>query len=241
MTPDRIEAALRSEIPAHEREFVARPLPATVMDARDALTRRRAPNSTLVMATAVAAVALVIVIGWVATQTIVPEGGLGVGDGATAPSSASATPAETPSAVLPACGPDDFTIASDPWDAGAGSRGTRVVLRVDDSTPACVLPAMWGAQVEDAEGRMLVRSTERTFAAHEATAGAMFDLEVYWSNWCGDPPSAPQLLLILDNVSVVVEPADGSGILVPPCMGSGEPSSLSVGELVPSAGPPIGG
>ena len=240
MTPDRIEAALRSEIPGGEREFVARPLPLTVIEAREAVSRRRASNQVLLMGTAVAAVALVIVIGWAASRAIVADGGIDVGDEPTASASAPVTPQATAPGVLPACGPDDFTIASDPWDAGAGSRGTRVVLQVVGSTASCVLPAMWGAQIEDA-GRILVRSTERTFAAHEATTGALFALEVNWSNWCGDPPVDPQLLLVLDNDSVLVEPADGSAILVPPCMGSGEPSTLNVGSLLPSDRPPIGG
>ena len=58
MTPDRIEAALRSEIPAREREFIARPLPPTVMEARASLAQRRTPNWALMMTDAVASVSV---------------------------------------------------------------------------------------------------------------------------------------------------------------------------------------
>jgi hypothetical protein len=115
------------------------------------------------------------------------------------------------------------------------------VLRISDATAACVLPARWGAEIRDADTTILVRSTERTFAAHEAAAGELFEVEVYWSNWCGDAPVAPRLLLLLDNESIPVDAADGSSILVPPCLGSGEPSTLNVGPIMPSQRPPGGG
>lgn len=239
MTPDRIEQLLRSEPVADEARFVARPLPATVAAARATLERGRTPSRALMLAASVAVAALVVAIGWAASLAILPDAQIDVGDGGIASVPPSNSP-EASTSELPACGAGDFVVASDPWDAGAGSRGTRVVLRVSDSTASCVLPAMWGAEIRDADGTILVRATERTFAAHEATAGALFELEVYWSNWCGDAPVAPQLLLLLDNDSVVADPADGSPILVPPCMGSEEPSTLNVGSPTPSERVPSG-
>jgi hypothetical protein len=120
------------------------------------------------------------------------------------------------------------------------------VLRVVDSTAACVQPQLVGAEIRDAHGTVLARVTQRTLGGRPAptarfSAGAQLELGVAWSNWCGPPPDGPRLILLLNGDEVAVEPADGSAILVPPCMGVGQPTALSVTDFQPSARPPIGG
>jgi hypothetical protein len=240
MSHDSIERRLRAEADREAERFEPRPLPAGVTEAREALAAIRRPSRSAGLAMAVAGLALVGVVGWAAWRSFGPDdGGINPGGGPTAPASASVSPSAQ--RVLPACGAGDFLIASDPWDAAAGSRGTRIVFRVVDSTPACVLPAFAGAEITDADGTFLVRGTWRTMAAHDVTAGTQLEVGVSWSNWCGAPPADPRLVLLLDTDVVPVDPAGGAGILVPPCNGPGQPTVLNVTEFQPSERPPIGG
>jgi hypothetical protein len=240
MTHERIEAALRGDTPADEGGYRPRPLPATAAEARVQLAAMRRPARGIALAGVVAAAALVIAAGWALGTIDSDDGGIDVGNGGTP------SPGPSEAGVLPACGPDDFLVASDPWGGAAGSRGTTIVLRVVDSTAACVKPQTVGAEIRDADGTVLAVGVFQTFGGRPAptarlAAGTQVELGVAWSNWCGAPPTAPTLSLLLDSVSVPVEPSDGSAILVPPCMGVGQPTTLSVTDLQPSERPPIGG
>ncbi|HJP70610.1 MAG TPA: hypothetical protein VJ975_02735 [Candidatus Limnocylindria bacterium] len=236
MTPDRIEAALRSEIPAREREFIPRPLPPTVMEARASLAQRRTPNWALMMAAAVAAVGVVVVIGWAASRAIAPNGGLDIGDGPTASATAPATPMADGR-----CTAADFAVTSDPWDAGAGSRGTRVIFRVVDSVDECTLGGSLGARIVDATGAVLVEGTSDPMADTQVTGGTQLEIGVSWSNWCGADPARPievSVTLAGDGTAIPLVPPAGSEVLVPPCMGSGQGSVLNVTPFEPSTRPP---
>jgi hypothetical protein len=57
-------------------------------------------------------------------------------------------------------------------------------------------------------------------------------LRVRWSNWCGD--AVPAWALHLDGGSNVA--VDGIGADVPPCNGSGQPSTVEIGPFEPLQG-----
>ena len=146
---------------------------------------------------------------------------------------ASAMAADTPPVIEgdAPCTAADFAITSDPWDAGAGARGTRSLFRVVDSVAECTLPATVSARITDARGDVLVEGTSDPEAADLVAGGGQLELEVSWSNWCGAEPERPlhlEAVLAGDDTIVSVEPPAGSEILVPPCLGDGQPSVLNV-------------
>jgi hypothetical protein len=140
----------------------------------------------------------------------------------------------------PACAAADFLVASDPWDAAAGSRGTRIVFRVMESTPSCLLPAVVTASISGT-GEVLVSGRSPQAAPTEVTAGTQIELGISWSNWCGeDPGNELSLVVGIGDDTIPIGPA-GTEILVPPCNGPGQPSALNVTGFQPSERPPIDG
>ncbi|HEX5040246.1 MAG TPA: hypothetical protein VFW95_08945 [Candidatus Limnocylindria bacterium] len=236
MTHERIENALSSEIPGDERRYIPRPIPATIDAARAQLDGSPGMSLATMLGAAVA-LAVVAVVAWAAWRTVGPER---LGVGAETPSAAAVpSPSPTPSGPL-ACGAADFLIASDPWDAAAGSRGTRIVFRVVESTPSCLLPAAVDASITDASG-VLVSGRAPEASPTEVTAGTQVELGISWSNWCGPAPAAGLSLLVrVGEDSIPIGPAGDGTILVPPCLGSGQPSALNVTGFQPSERPPIG-
>ena len=104
MTHERIENRLIGEIAIDEHRYVARPIPATVEQARGELDA--APRMSLaVVLGAAAALAIVAVVAWAAWRSVEPEvPGVGA-----EPQTASAVP--SPSATPPgplACGARDL-------------------------------------------------------------------------------------------------------------------------------------
>jgi hypothetical protein len=232
MTPDRIESLLRTEGIADEAAFRARPLPATVGGARARLGDGRTATGLQRFAMAAVAAVAVLAVSVLATtwfSTLPEQPSIGASDSA----AASPTPANTPPATEGdgRCTAADFAITSDPWDAGAGARGTRSLFRVVDSVGECTLPATISARITDASGNVLVEGTSDPEAAAPVAGGDQLNLEISWSNWCGPDPERPlhlEVMVASDDTAVPVEPPAGSEILVPPCLGSGQPSVLNV-------------
>ena len=232
MTPDRIEALLRTDPIADEARFAARPLPATVAAAQARLAERAGGWGTrrFAMASmAVVAVLAVSILGatWLANAPEQPPVG---GSASPTPSS---TPGDTPVATPEdgRCTAADFEVSGDAWDAGAGRRGTRNLFRVVDSVADCTLPPTISARITDANGNVLVEGTSDPEAEAGVAGGDQLELEVSWSNWCGPEPERPlhlELMLAGDDTAIGVEPPAGSEILVPPCMGAGQASVLDV-------------
>lgn len=241
MTPDRIEQLLRSEPVADEARFVARPLPATVAGARARLDERRGGWSLqrfTMVAVAAAAVLVVSILGttWLTSGPEQPP------IGASSSPSTSATAASTPVATPDdgSCTAADFAVSSDPWDAGAGGRGTRTLFRVVDSVAECTLPSTIGARITDAGGTVLVEGSSDPEPEPAVAGGDGLELNVSWSNWCGAEPQRPlhlELQLAGDDAVIPVEPPPGSEILVPPCMGDAQPSVLNVVGFQASSSP----
>ena len=138
----------------------------------------------------------------------------------------------------------DFAVASDPWDSAAGSRGTVIVFRLVDSTASCTLPTELTGRITDASGAVLVTGISPAMDAAEVVAGTQLELGVSWSNWCGAAPAEPltlEIRLAGDDAWIPMIPPVGSTILVPPCMGSGQPAALNLTGFQPSDRPPIEG
>lgn len=244
MTHDRIERRLRAELPADEARYVARPLPATVGEARALLGQRSVARTPLVMAIAIAAVAVAAVVGWASWRAMVTDGsGIGTGDVPTATASPSASPPPSLAGTT-GCRATDFAVASDAWDSAAGSRGTRVVFRVVASTASCSLSGSVAGRITDASGAVLVEGASPSRPAPaDLPSGTQIELGVAWSNWCGPEPSEPQLSLRLagDDSWIPIVPPGGSAILVPPCNGIGQPTALNVTGFEASDRAPIDG
>lgn len=238
MTPDRIEQLLRTEPVADEARFVARPLPASVMDVR--LRRRRVPSvSHFAAASAAAALAVIALV--FGTTWLGDVGGPSGGELPSAspvPTSA-ATPLATPANNR--CTAADFGVTSDPWDAGAGSRGTRVIFRVVDSVDACTLGGSLDGRIVDSTGAVLVEGMSDPMEDVQVAGGTQLEIGVSWSNWCGDepaPPLAASVTLAGDDTAIPLVPPAGSEVLVPPCMGSGQGTVLNITPFEPSTRPP---
>lgn len=158
----------------------------------------------------------------------------GIGGTTSASPSASASPAPSPGDGM--CDSSDVTFISEPWGGAAGSRGTTVTIALAAGRSACRLPNAVTAQIEDANGTVLV-SHEWTGAGGSVVLepGGAFDIGIEWSNWCGSDPGSPLTLsLKLDGwpAWVPVTPPAGGANPVPPCLGDA-PSTLSLSGLQP--------
>jgi len=239
MTHERLERRLRAEATPDEAAWVARPLPRSIADARLSLGPRRR-GAGMLFAIATAATVVVAIGAWAFASAWLTASPRGVGNSpaATGSPSASAAPA------VGACGAEDLAVASDPWGGAAGSRGTTVVMRVVSSTPACDLPDIVTARIADGQGATVVEGASDPIAGERVGPGTQLEIGIAWSNWCEDEPVGPlglELRLDEEGPWIPIVTPDGSEPLVPPCMGSEQPTNLSVTGFQPSERPPIDG
>ena len=241
MNRDRIERALREPGP-RERGYSPESLPATAADLRARAPRRRG----LLMSAGglgglAAAVAAGAVVALVLTRGFAPApGNPGVGSNPTPTAASTPTVAPTPMptptpAPVAACHAGDFAWTSDAWGGAMGSRGTTILARGVSSLQPCVIRGEATLTLRDANGTLLLTGHAGATNA-SVKAGNLFEMGVSWSNWCGKDPAQPiSLTLVLpgDTLPVPLIPASGS-ILVPPCNGPGQPSSLSGTGFQPS-------
>ena len=245
MTHERIEHGLRAELPEDEARYVARPLPASVAEARASVGSRRTVSRPGVMLATAGLVAVGLVAAVVALDSL--AGSHAPTGGEPAPGISHRPPrARRPRRpASPGAAGWTFAVASDPWDSAAGSRGTVIVFRLVDSTASCTLPTELTGRITDASGAVLVTGTSPAMPEQsEVVAGTQLELGVSWSNWCGAAPAEPLTLEIrlagMTPGSRSIPPV-GSTILVPPCMGSGQPAALNLTGFQPSDRPPIEG
>jgi hypothetical protein len=237
MTRDDIERRLRTEPAPHEAGYIARPLPSSLAEARERANGRSGSRIRSAFVPALVSVVL-LVIAATAVGAWLDGREDPVGEGPSM-SSKPATPSGAP--PVQACRSADFAVTSDPWDAAAGSRGTRVVFRVVDSVVACTLGGALDARITDAAGAVLVEASSDAAPATRVAGGAQLEFGVAWSNWCGASPMAPLELTVTlagDDAPIPLVPPAGSSILVPPCMGGGQASNLSITNFEPSLRPP---
>lgn len=223
MNENDLERELRSQRGPREEGYVPARLPMTP-DEGPVANRRpsRLPRAAMLVGAGLAG-ALAVAIAAGAFSGPAPE----VGADSSSPSAEASRSAKT-------CGPDDLTLAADPWGGAAGSRGTLVTISLADGRDACVVAGAISAQIRDANGSVLVEGESAgAVGPIILEPGAAPLLSVTWSNWCGPSPAAPLgLWLTLDSwpsPSPVAVP-DGTDP-VPPCSGASVPSSLSVADL----------
>jgi hypothetical protein len=245
MNETPLERELRRDQGPRDRGYAAARLPASVDEARAALAPHRTwrdASMAFAAPVAVAAVAALIVVGLLTLR----QNGLGPQPGGSSPP-ATLSPVATPSAPAgpPPCTADDLSWRADPWTGAAGSRGTNAVFTADEVRPMCVIAGRAGLELRDANGTLLVASEGAgTGADVMVDHGSVLEIGIAWSNWCGPTPVQPlQLAFVLpgDPMGLVpLGPPVSDEILVPPCLGAGQPTTLSVTEFQPANRPPAG-
>ena len=118
------------------------------------------------------------------------------------------------------------------------------MFRVVDSTAICTLPGQLTGRITDGTGAVLVTGSSPAMPAAEVASGSQLEMGVSWSNWCGPTPAEPLTLevrLAGDDAWIPIVPPTASTVLVPPCMGSGQPAALNLTGFQPSDRPPIEG
>jgi hypothetical protein len=220
---------------------MARPLPASASEARELIrTERARPGSTAWLAVAVAAAAAIAIAAgpWLDADG---DGRSGIGaDGSRSPQSTTSA-APTASEDGAPCRSADLAVSSDAWDSGAGSRGTTVVFRVVDSAAGCRLGGALLGRITDGTGSILVEAQSESVPVATVPGRTQFEVGVAWSNWCRPEPARPLELSVTlagDDVAIPLVPPSGTEILVPPCMGAGQDSALSITGFQPSSRPP---
>ncbi|MEO8511242.1 MAG: hypothetical protein ABI534_08370 [Chloroflexota bacterium] len=231
MSHEDLERRLRSEPSRHDSGYHAVPLPASLV-ARERTPRvgRLAILLTTVVAGAATAMIVIALLGAPAES---PVGQEPVATPLPIASPESGVPSATPSGTGACAGPD-LAVTAERWGGAAGSRGTTLSI-APAGAQACRLPAQLEVRMTTVDGGLLISGLS------SGPAGGMLPLDaetryalgVAWSNWCGERPDGAHLELRLRPADawIAVETPAGSTDPVPPCLGSGEPTSLSLTEL----------
>jgi hypothetical protein len=226
MNDQDLERELRSQRSPREDGYAPSRLPMTVDDGRISGPRRSIVPRTALFAGAALAGALAVAV--VAGILSGPHSDVGSGS----PS------AQASASAGGACGPADVALSAEAWGGAAGSRGTVVTVALAAGAAPCTLPLPARAEMVDANGTHLVKSTTPTTTGSVALgSGSSFQIGVAWSNWCAAQPAAP-LTLFLGFADQVPGPVGDTGSVpasaVPPCNGSGA-STLSLTDLQPAS------
>ena len=230
MNRDQIERALRGAGP-REDGYLPSTLPVSIADGPRQRGWGAKPLAVAQLGLVAAAVAAGVMLAVLLTGGGPgAPGNVGAGGSSSSPSTvASASPAS-----IAACHAEDFAWTTDAWDAGAGSRGTTVLARGVTGLTSCVIDG--GATIVLRAGRSDLLSVQAPASTIEVKADTMLEVGISWSNWCDAQPIGPLsmwLTLPGDTVEVPLVPASGE-ILVPPCMGAGQPSVLNATDFQPS-------
>lgn len=237
MSHDDLERRLRTESGRHDSGYRAVPLPASLDAAKGGQRPRRL---ALLLATVIAGAATAII----AIALLAAPGRSPVGEEAVTPPvpNASATVAPTPTPSDPVgCLGTDLATSTERWGGAAGSRGTTLRIALADGALPCALPAQLELRMAGADGALLVSGASSGPAGGTLLldSGTTYALGVAWSNWCGERPDGAHLELrtgALDDWTAIETPPGGADP-VPPCLGSGQPSSLNIAGLEPSTMP----
>jgi hypothetical protein len=233
MNDKDLERELRSQHGPREEGYVPTQLPMS-LDAEHA--GNSGPSWLLRAAVFVpVAVAGVLAVG-VVSGILAGPGPNEFGSSGSASPSASSTPVA--STGTGACGTTDVILSAEPWGGAAGSRGTVVTVGLAPGRDHCQLPSPLGASITNADGHPVVSSYQNLGGRPVwvwLEPGSALTVGVTWSNWCAGKVAEPVSLdLWSEGVALPVDVPDGADP-VPPCLGEGEPSSLSVTELQPAS------
>ena len=147
------------------------------------------------------------------------------------PASPDAAGWSSPSPAIRGTRPRDREEPSSSSASSIRRRAARCPLSSLAGSPMPAVPSSSAVALRDAD-------------ASEVVAGTQLELGVSWSNWCGAAPVEPltlEIRLAGDDAWIPMIPPVGSTILVPPCMGSGQPAALNLTGFQPSDRPPIEG
>jgi hypothetical protein len=238
MNNDDLERELRSQRGPREAGYTPVHVPMTPEEGPVARRRpSRLPRAAMLVGAGLAGALAVAFAAGVFS-------GSGLEVGSTSSTTPSAEPSPTPSAEASAapgtCGPEDVSLAAEPWGGGTGSRGTVVTVSLADGRATCTISHGVMGTIEDAHGTELISSALLAFWSKPVLLepGSAYTIGVAWSNWCGDAPAEPVSLSFRDPnwpAAVPVTIPTGGIDPVPPCMGSNEPSSLSLTYLEPQS------
>jgi hypothetical protein len=230
MNDNDLERRLRAESGPREQGYLPSQLPASADSAQTSRGRSRMTRMAVLLPAAAAGVIVVAVAGALLTNNVP------VGSGGSQTPSPSVPPSPSQAATVPSCTTADFAWSSDPWMGAAGSRGTTVLMRGVASLDSCRIDGSVDVVLRDNNGAAVV-TTGAPSSHVTATAGSIFEMGVAWSNWCGDEPPQPIVLILtipgtVDEVPLL--PANGE-VPVPPCNGPGQPTNLSATDIQPSS------
>jgi hypothetical protein len=243
MTHERLDHRLRTDPMPDEPRYLARPLPATVAEARAVLERRRSASPPAWLALAAVATVAVIVVALVVIPASLPtRNPSGEGSDPTpVVDTASPTSAPTPPADT-TCASGNLVFRPEAWGGAAGSRGTSLTILLVDGAAPCDLSTTVSARILDGSGTVLVSGVSEPGGVVRLEPGAQYAVGIAWSNWC-DPEPQPALrwdvrfgdgewIDVIEEASIE-RPGIDPSVPVPPCMGEGG-TNLSVTGLQPA-------
>jgi len=245
MKPSRVTRILEewSEVSSRARRPEAAPRPAVV--------RNSFPVATLAGAIVIV---LAFVVGGVWLGRQAPNGVVGsspsvAGSGPSAAASSESAVGTSPSAVATAtksppaatarptpqptigpCSPNQLSARITLWEGAAGSRIAHVELQNVGAHP-CIVEAMDRPQLVDGHGSVLIDGPPAGPSASLTVApGGVLQALVEDSNYCGPTPAAPVTIrfVLRDGQRFTAAPLSPSDATVPPCLGSGSPSAISM-------------
>lgn len=231
MTDDNIERRLRTERGRFDSGYRAVPLPATLDRPHGTPAfGRLAILLATVVAGAATAIILIALLGAPGAPPIGEEPAVTPVQSASAAPTRSAAPSG-----LPACTGTDVAVTAERWGGAAGSRGTTLDIALADGANSCALPAQLDVRMASSDGVVLISglSNGTTDATLPLVPSRAYTLGVAWSNWCGEQPDGAHLELRLDPLDawITIEAPAGGADPVPPCLGSGQPTALSLTVL----------
>ena len=160
---------------------------------------------------------------------------VGLEDGDERLVAASIAEVAAPSWVPPLCHADDLS-ATATGDAGAGNRFATITL-TNTSAAVCVLGGYPAVDLRDGRGTALIEATaepEQPISTVTLEPGQSASFDLRWVNWCGDSVGSVTATVMLpgdDAYRLTV----GNAIAVPPCLGEGQPSSLTMRPFAAAA------
>lgn len=236
--PDRPDRILKEwAAVAHEARRPAIP-------PRRVTIRNGFPGTTLI-GTGLVAAALVVAVAWLGGRG--PADGVGGGPSsspiATPLASPPATPLATPpvtaapsaSATTGACRAADLHARITAWEGAAGQRIGGLEMSYSGTGP-CTLPAVARPQLMDGSGSVLIDGTDPSSAAMLTLApGDVLTTLVQAGNYCGPKPVPPVTVAFLfsGGERIVATPVSPTDATIPPCLGSGQPSDISMHPWAP--------
>jgi hypothetical protein len=129
-----------------------------------------------------------------------------------------------------ACDPDRLRAEVTAWEGAAGTRIAHLTLSLE-AEGACTIARLWRPELVDGGGTIRIEGPVPVdVGTMEIRSGKPLTTLVAAGNDCLPPPTSPvSVAFILDDGSRLVAAPLGAGDLTtPPCLGAGEPASISM-------------